>query len=226
MSAYRKWFNTASFGLDPDETGIGWNDHAAKPYQLPEELHPTRWTGDVAVSVIDGYDNENPLFLKVSFARPHSPYDAPQRVLDMYKDKYIPSPWHSSWSDIIGNQVTDPSQKKDAPFAQFGDDYAVESRRNYYAAVTFIDEEIGKIVDALKKKGIYDNSLICFISDHGDMLGDHNHWRKTYAYEGSSAIPFIVKLPANNEVTKKTGSVIEEPVRSEERRVGRVLRLV
>ena len=78
--------------------------------------------------------------------------------------------------------------------------------------MTFIDEEIGKIVDALKKKGIYDNSLICFISDHGDMLGDHNHWRKTYAYEGSSAIPFIVKLPANNEVTKKTGSVIEEPV--------------
>lgn len=77
MSDYRKWFNTQAFGLDPDSTGVEWNAHEAKAYALPERLHPTVWTGDRAVEAIKGYSSEQPLFLKVSFARPHSPYDPP-----------------------------------------------------------------------------------------------------------------------------------------------------
>ena len=81
--------------------------------------------------------------------------------------------------------------KQDAPYGNFGEEYAKDSRRHYYANVTFIDEEIGKVIKTLKEKGIYDNALICYISDHGDMLGDHHHWRKTYPYEGSVHIPYI-----------------------------------
>lgn len=66
----------------------------------------------------------------------------------------------------------------DAPFGNFGDDYAVNSRRHYYANITFIDDQIGKIIAALKEKGMYDDAIICFTADHGDMLGDHYHWRK------------------------------------------------
>ena len=64
-------------------------------------------------------------------------------------------------------------------------------RDSYYANVTFIDEEIGKVIKTLKEKGIYDNALICYISDHGDMLGDHYHWRKTYPYQGSVHVPSV-----------------------------------
>lgn len=53
-------------------------------------------------------------------------------------------------------------------------EYARNSRKYYYASVTFIDEQVGRIVDELKKKGMYDNALICFVADHGDMLGDHH----------------------------------------------------
>ncbi len=60
--------------------------------------------------------------------------------------------------------------KQDAPYGNFGEEYAKDSRRHYYANVTFIDEEIGKVINTLKEKGIYDNALICYISDHGDML--------------------------------------------------------
>ena len=59
---------------------------------------------------------------------------------------------------------------------------------------------------------MYDNSLICFVSDHGDMLGDHHLWRKTYAYEGSSAIPYIVKLPKNMPTVLPAGSESDAPV--------------
>ena len=91
-------------------------------------------------------------------------------------------------------------------------EYARNSRKYYYASVTFIDEQVGRIVDELKKKGMYDNALICFVADHGDMLGDHHLWRKTYAYEGSAAIPFIIKLPENMKSSLKPGEKIEAPV--------------
>ena len=55
----------------------------------------------------------------------------------------------------------------DAPFGNFGDEYAVKSRRHYYANVTFIDDQIGQIIETLKEKGMYDDAVICFTADHG-----------------------------------------------------------
>ena len=100
----------------------------------------------------------------------------------------------------------------DAPFGNFGDAYAINSRRHYYANITFIDDQVGQIIQTLKDKGMYDNALICFTADHGDMLGDHYHWRKTYPYEGSAHIPYIVKWPAGISKSIPDGSSIEQPV--------------
>ena len=212
MSDYRKWMMMVAPGVNPDSTGIGWNEHAAATYKLPENLHPTKWTADVAVTTIQHYQGDKPLFLKVSFARPHSPYDPPKRVLDKYKDIEMEAPIHSEWSKEIGAELTDPKADPIAAFGQFGDDYAKNSKKHYYASITFIDEQVGRIVQALKEKGMYDNTIICFTSDHGDMMGDHHHWRKTYAYEGSAAIPYIVKFPKSMKTVKPVGSTIENPV--------------
>lgn len=191
VSDYRQWFAMEAPGQDPDATGIGWNDHQGATYVLDERLHPTRWTGDQAIRFIENYDLDQPLFLKVSFARPHSPYDPPQRYADMYRDKEVLPPRIGDWC----GRFADRPPKKDAAFGDYGLDHALESRRYYYGAITFVDDQIGRIIEALKEKGIYDNALIVFLSDHGDMLGDHHHWRKTYGYEGSAHIPFIVKPP-------------------------------
>lgn len=212
ISDYRKWFMTQAPGMNPDSTGVGWNDHGARVYQLPERLHPTVWTADEAVQLISNYQDSRPLMLKVSFARPHSPYDPPQRVLNEYNGIAMPAAAHGAWSNGIGANLTDPNKNKEAAFGQFSPEYVDNSRRHYYAAITFIDEQIGHIIEALKKNGMYDNTLIIFTSDHGDMMGDHNMWRKTYAYEGSAAIPMIVKVPADMSVAKQKGSVIDAPV--------------
>lgn len=205
ISDYRNWFKLQAPGEDPDKTGIGWNEHRSGVYQLDEKLHPTYWTGETAIELIKNYDLDQPLYLKVSFARPHSPYDPPQRVLDMYKDAKIPEPylgdWDAEWQGYDGGP--------DAAFGDYGVDYAVESRRHYYANITFIDEMVGQIIKVLKEKGMYDNALICFTSDHGDMMGDHYHWRKTYAYEGSSNVPFILKWPKNFEGKLQRGATLE-----------------
>lgn len=214
ISDYRLWFQMQAPGLDPDSTHVGWNDHGAAAYKLPERLHPTAWTGEMACEMIHNYKNGNgqPLFLKVSFARPHSPYDPPQRLADLYKDREVPAPYVGEWCKDREYAALQEVEKapKDAAYGNFGDAYAENSRRYYYANVTFIDEEIGKIVQALKEEGLYDNALVCYISDHGDMLGDHYHWRKTYPYEGSSHVPYIMKWPAGYGFPK--GGKVEAPV--------------
>ncbi len=208
VSDYRQWFYQQAPGLNPDSTGIGWNEHRAGVYALSEELHPTAWTGQTAVEVIENYKDPRPLLLKISFARPHSPYDPPGRFLDMYEGAEIPQAFTGDWC----REFKDYPDTKSAAFGFFGMEHAVNSRRHYYANITFIDEQIGHIIAALKKKEMYENSLIIFTSDHGDMLGDHHHWRKTYAYQGSAHVPFIMKWPRNYNSTIERGSILDQPV--------------
>ena len=208
VSDYRDWFKLNAPGQDPDETGIGWNEHAAAVYKLDEQLHPTFWTGKTAVELIQNYDQGEPLFLKVSFARPHSPYDPPQRYLDMYKGAEIPEPYQGDWCHHLDSVQGGNS----SAFSNFGAEHAKISRRHYYANITFIDDMVGKIMKALKEKGMFENSIICFTSDHGDMLGDHHHWRKTYAYEGSANIPYLLKWPEGFKGELERGGKLENPV--------------
>jgi arylsulfatase A-like enzyme len=193
ISDYRRWFREQAPDLDPDATGIGWNDYRAGVYALPEALHPTYWTAQMAVDFIEGYNKAQPFMLKVSFARPHSPYDPPKRFMEAYNESDMPAPCVGKWAAGFAEH------KDPVPYSlwhgDLGDGQAKKSRRGYYGSVSFIDEQIGRILDALKKRGMYDNTLIILFADHGDMLGDHHHWRKTYAYEGSAKIPMLLRWP-------------------------------
>ena len=108
VSDYRLWFKEQAPDLNPDATGIGWNDYRAKAYALPERLHPTVWTADRAVEFLAGYDRAEPFMLKVSFARPHSPYDPPQRFLDMYDVEDMPAPNVGDWADRYASHDDPP----------------------------------------------------------------------------------------------------------------------
>jgi arylsulfatase A-like enzyme len=85
------------------------------------------------------------------------------------------------------------------------------ARRGYYANVSFLDEQIGRILAALSKRGMLETSLILFTADHGDMLGDHHLWRKTYAYEPSARIPMLIRWPSGL-LQSKRGQAIDAPV--------------
>jgi len=193
-SDYRKWFREVAPGRDPDATGIGWNDHRAAPYALPEHLHPTRWAGDRAVEFLQGYEAEHPFFLKVSFARPHSPYDPPRRFLDRYADADIPGAYVGDWAEPNAMRGHEPF-RDDLARGDLGPEVVRRSRQGYYGSVAFIDEQIGRILDVLRTRGFLDDTLVLFTSDHGDMTGDHHLWRKTFAYESSARIPMVVRWP-------------------------------
>jgi arylsulfatase A-like enzyme len=217
VSDYRDWFRFKAPGKDPDKTGLGWNSRMAKAYALDEALHPTSWIGSKALDFLDSYNLDVPLFLKVSFERPHSPYDPPQACLDRYKDTNVPGPATGDWEGEIYNY---PDKNKPIPttgpptaaFGNFGEEQVKESKKHYYANISFIDDQVGKLIAKLKERGMYENAVICFLSDHGDEMGDHYHWRKTFPYQGSVHIPFILRWPDNFNAAIQRGSQIEEPV--------------
>ena len=193
VSDYRQWFRREAPGLDADATGIGWNDYAAKPYGLPEHLHPTRWTGDRAVEFLQGYREPSPWFLKVSFARPHSPYDPPERFWRMYEDAELPRAVVGRWAERYARRGDD--LRPSTWWGDLGADQVRASRQGYYGAVTFIDEQIGRILAELDRRGEASRTLVVFTSDHGDMTGDHHLWRKTYPYEASARVPMLMRWP-------------------------------
>jgi len=127
-SDYRAWFYSQAPTLDPDITGIGWNDYRSAVYALPEELHPTTWTANTACNFLKSYNRSEPFFLKVSFARPHSPYDPPSRWMDAYQDVEIPKAALGDWESKY-------APRSDASFniwhGDMGQDQVRASRQGY-----------------------------------------------------------------------------------------------
>lgn len=205
-SDYRSWFWSQAPNLDPDATGIGWNDCLAGEYALPERLHPTAWTGSSAVRFLETYDRDRPFFLKVSFARPHSPYDPPARYMREFEDADIPAATAGEWAGPFGPRS---SAEPSLWHGDLGPAQVRHSRQGYYGSIRFIDDQVGRILDALHARGLYDRTLIVFVSDHGDMLGDHHHWRKCYPYEGSARIPMLVRWP-DGLIAARRGQVRDE----------------
>ena len=207
-SDYRAWFWSQAPHLNPDETGIGWNDYPAKTYALPENLHPTYWTGQSAINFLKGYNRSEPFFLKVSFARPHSPYDPPKRFMDRYADANIPKANVGKWAAKYAPRNSD---RQDIWHGDLGAEQVRSSRQGYYGSIEFIDEQVGRILETLEQRGWLDNTLIVFTSDHGDMTGDHHLWRKSYAYEASARIPMLMRWP-EGLVSAKRGQVLSQTV--------------
>ena len=190
-SDYRSWFWSEAPNLNPDATGLDWNGYTAKPYALPERLHPTAWIGETALRFLQNYQGAQPFFLKVSFERPHSPYDPPSRWWDRYAAP-LPPAQAADWAAKYRPRSSD---RVDAWHGDMGAAAVRAARQGYYGSVSFVDEQIGRILETLDQRRLLDRTLILYLSDHGDMLGDHHLWRKSYPYEGSAGVPMILHWP-------------------------------
>jgi arylsulfatase len=189
---YEAWFWSQLPTANPHATGLSWNDYRGKQFVFPEHLHATHWTGQTAVNFINSYQRPEPFFLKVSFIRPHSPYDPPARWLKKYEDAAIPPAIEGDWA---ARYVPRSDSSNDIWHGKLPAETVRQSRQAYYGNVSFVDEQVGLILETLERRGLLDETLIVFMSDHGDMLGDHNLWRKTYAYEPSAKIPMLMRWP-------------------------------
>lgn len=167
-----------------------------------------RWTTRNALKYLQEFPfhkkkKKKRMFIKISYHRPHSPYDPPNRLyqkfIQLNDSSIIPNKRfvnNSSWDvKYINKTIMDDNAFMGDP----GNDSAFRTRAGYLASVAFVDEGIGQIINYLQTMGLYNDTLIMWISDHGDMNGDHNLWRKGYPYEASSRLRFILKLPTADD---------------------------
>ena len=160
----------------------------------PAELCGESWLAGRAVEEI-GRSDSRPYFGFVSFVQPHPPFAPPMPYNRMYNPDEMPSP-------IAGDPVIDAADDYLAwmNHAVWAEDIspaqARQLRARYYGSITFVDACIGRILDAVEARPDSNNTLICFFSDHGDMLGDHRAWQKESFFEASCRIPFLVSWPA------------------------------
>jgi len=174
--------------------GCDANGWLARPWHLEERFHPTNWTTEVAIEQLRKRDPTRPFFLWVSHMRPHSPYDPPQFFWDLYIDRDLPPIPVGDWAE---RHEVPLIPERTAWRGRLSPQQNHRMRAAYLGLCTHLDYELGRLMEALARMGVLENTLIIFTSDHGDMMGDHHLHRKTYAYEGSARIPFLVRYPAN-----------------------------
>lgn len=189
VNDYFEWLKERTDIQEPDH-GLGFNSWVAGASVLPEELHNNSWVVTRGIDFLKRRDRERPFFLNLSFHRPHAPLDPPREYLDMYRDSVIPALPVGEWATRYDVPVSD----KSAWCGRLPPDVLAESRKAYYAQITHIDAQIGRFVSTCEELGMGPTWFV-FTSDHGEMLGDHNLFRKSYAYEGSAKIPMIVTPP-------------------------------
>ncbi len=207
ISDYRLYFEEHKEGAyGYRDHSIDWNSWMARPTHLPEHLHPTYWTAAEGISFLHRRDPTKPFFLWLSFARPHSPYDPPQVYYDQYIHRETPEPYCGDWSECHAVDSADPNAWRRCSSPE----EIHRARAAYYGSISFIDHQIGRVLDVLRRLGLFHSTLIAFTSDHGDMLGDHYLWRKTYAYEGSARVPFLMSFPSDWSLPR--GQVREDVV--------------
>ncbi len=148
--------------------------------------------------------NQNqPFFIGVGYRRPHAPFVAPEKYFWPYPEEQITLPPTGDRSDV-------PEFAFNAKTPHYGDPEAMKQlKRAYLASVSFLDAQVGQLIQALKDNDLYENTVIVFLSDHGFQLGERGDWHKNTAFEESLRCPLIIKLPSQNTINGPNEELVQ-----------------
>ncbi len=195
----------------------GWIEGASHDSVLPTEAFEDAYIGRRAAEWIDTIPDDYPWHLFVSFVGPHDPFDPPAEYADRYRDAEVPPAVRSGREsggregygregqgcegggrEGSGRECSGREGKPDWVNARrrdlSGEEIAV-TRRQYSAAIELIDDQVGRIIDAVERRGIGADTVVVFASDHGEMLGDHGLYTKSVPYEAALRVPLIAAGP-------------------------------
>ncbi len=162
-----------------------------------------------AIKKLDDFaDTNTPFFLAVGFFRPHTPFVAPKKYFDFYDREKIEIPEISN--DYL-TTLPDPAVKSirsKKSQLNLEKELAQEIKEAYYATISFVDAQVGRILDQLESSGLDKNTVVVFTSDHGYHMGEHGHWQKNTLFENATRVPLIISTPN----FKNDGSISNNPV--------------
>lgn len=223
------------FLFNAGEWGNGWNaffgyaggkdrnhlERQVKPYEaapVEDEGYPDGLTANLAIEQLRALkERDEPFFLGVGFFKPHLPFNAPKKYWDLYNEDDIPV---SPTPDIPEN-INLASLHGSGEFNQYAlgeekagldhsvsDAYARKLKHGYYAAISYIDAQVGKLLDELDKQGLADNTIVVVWGDHGWHLGDQRVWGKHTIFERAVRSAFMIKLPGQTYTPRKFDQIV------------------
>lgn len=196
------------------------NETPRPPYEhtdVEDTGYPDGLTAEMAIEQLNVLGNgSKPFFLAVGFYKPHLPQNVPTKYFDLYKDSYIGLAKHRELSKDLNPSISIhrnseltghyqwPNDK-----GQVSDEQAINQRHHYYACVSYVDAQIGKVIDALKQKGLDKNTIVVLWSDHGWHLGELGVFGKHTLYEYSARSPLIIRTPGMSQPGIPTEGIVE-----------------
>ncbi len=212
LEDYVNWLEGTPYAGGYRGHGVAGNEVYPTYSPVPEAFYHTRWTVDESIQFLEQRDPRAPFFMWTSFEAPHPPFDPPESAVRLYDDTTIPSPVIADWA---------ANEETPAWFAYTRMLYNLDLlnpqtiqtiRKHYYAQITHVDYELGRLFGSLRDRGLWDNTIIVFASDHGEMLGDHGLFHKSCFYDPSARVPFILRLPESMQDQLQPGQVVQTPV--------------
>jgi len=187
-------------GVDKDEETVLTNHTPTRGlgsslslYASPaaDEEHTDGKVASETIKLLE-QSKDQPFFIAAGFYRPHCPYIAPKKYFDLYPIEKIAAP--KFLAEELAN-VPQAALWTDPPHFGVGAQAQREAIQAYYASISFLDANVGRLLDALDRLQLTDNTLIVFWSDHGYLLGQHGQWMKQSLFEGSARNPLIIAGP-------------------------------
>jgi len=206
---YYAYIREAGIELDfPHGLRGPWYYHA-QPRLMPARHHPTQWVGDRCVDYLESrQDKDDPFYLYAGFIAPHPPLTPPQGWDELYPPTNVPLPQrmdpgqdHQLWINHFQNRYKCRDRGEDGFFLAC-------MRSAYYASISFVDYQIGRLLDALERTGRLEDTLIVFHSDHGEYLGDYGCFGKRSMHDVSARVPLICRFPQ----ARAAGRTVSTPV--------------
>lgn len=190
----------------------GWAYEAAEC--MDSDL-PDGQTADKAIELLREFKrSDKPFFFAVGFLKPHLPFVSPKKYWDLYNEKEIalaPNPFPpkdapgfagTDWTELRNYQ----GMPKSGPVSE---EQARKLKRGYYAAASYTDAQIGRVLAELDKLGLRDKTIVILWGDHGWQLGEHGFWCKHTNYEMATHAPLIISVPGQKSAGKKTDALVE-----------------
>ena len=228
--------NPSTIGTSGIDDIYSW-DQTINPYgrdKIEEykinTLSPRRYGGTLSWMASDGVDEEQTdgigaseaikklenfsntgekFFLAVGFFRPHTPFVAPKKYFDLYSIEDIEIP--KSSPDYLRTIPIPAAKSVRAKKNQINleEDLAKEIKQAYYATISFVDAQVGRIINKLKQTGLDKNTIVVFTSDHGYHMGEHGHWQKQTLFNNATKVPLIINVPGEDYTSKISKSPVE-----------------
>ncbi|MGB0761310.1 MAG: sulfatase-like hydrolase/transferase, partial [Rubripirellula sp.] len=184
--------------------------------EAPEVTDSTLYDGQVADAAVKRLDefasSGQSFFLAVGFIKPHSPFIAPKKYFDLYPDVGVAGPveFPRGSPDFAGHNSAELRRYCDQPNrGPIPLSSQQEVRRAYYACVSFIDAQIGRVLETLEATGLSRNTIVVLLGDHGYHLGEQGLWGKTTNFELDTRVPLVIRAPGVTTAGSSTAAVVE-----------------